>query len=66
MELLTEHLILRTVTEADIKEIAGMWKYPETVSVEDAYKALEKMEQKDDSIDENLLKEAIEVSAQRF
>ena len=44
MELLTEHLILRTVTEADIEEIAGMWKYPETVSVEDAYKALEKME----------------------
>ena len=46
MELLTEHLILRTVTEADIEEIAGMWKYPETVSVEDAYKALEKMEKR--------------------
>ena len=44
MELLTHDLILRPVTENDLDEIAGMWKYPEKISREDARKALEKME----------------------
>lgn len=44
MELLTNDLILRPVTEYDLDEIARMWKYPEQVSLEDARKALEKME----------------------
>ena len=44
MELYTNDLILRTVTEADIDEVARNWKYPETISHEDAYKVLEKME----------------------
>ena len=46
MELLTNDLILRTVTEDDIEEIARMWKYPEEISLEDAHRALEKMERR--------------------
>ena len=44
MRLFTKDLILRTVTEGDIPEIARMWRYPNCISIEDAYKALEKME----------------------
>jgi len=46
MKLFTNDLILRTVTEADIEEIAKMWKYPEKVSIEEAHKALELMERR--------------------
>ena len=46
MELLTNDLILRPVTESDIEEIARMWKHPEKISLEDARKVLEKMEQR--------------------
>jgi tryptophanase len=44
MELLTKDLILRPVTEADLTEIARMWRYPQEISLDDARKALEKME----------------------
>lgn len=46
MELLTNDLILRPVTENDIEEIARMWKHPEKISLEDAGKVLEKMKQR--------------------
>lgn len=46
MELQTKELILRPVTENDLPEIARMWRYPETVTLEDARKVLEKMEQR--------------------
>ena len=46
MELLTNDLILRPITESDIEEIARMWKHPEKISLEDARKVLEKMEQR--------------------
>ena len=46
MELLTNDLILRPVTESDIEEIARMWKHPEKISLEDARKVLEKMERR--------------------
>ena len=45
MELLTNDLILRTVTEKDIKEIARMWMYPEATTLENAYLALDKMQE---------------------
>jgi RimJ/RimL family protein N-acetyltransferase len=44
MELLTNDLILRPVTESDMEEIARMWKHPEKISLEDARKVLENME----------------------
>ncbi len=44
MELITNDLILRTVTDCDIEEIARMWKYPEEITIEEAYHALEYME----------------------
>lgn len=44
MELLTKDLILRPVTEADLTEIARMWRYPQEISLDDARKALEKIE----------------------
>ena len=44
MELNTKDLILRTVTADDIEEIARMWRYPQEITLEDAQKALEKME----------------------
>ncbi len=44
MEFLTNDLILRTVTENDIKEIARMWEYPHETTVEKAYEALKYME----------------------
>ena len=44
MKLVTKDLILRAVTEADLEEIARMWKYPEIISLDDARKALAKME----------------------
>lgn len=44
MELNTKDLILRTVTADDIEEIARMWRYPQQITLEDAQKALEKME----------------------
>ena len=46
MELLTNDLILRPVTESDINEIARMWKDPEKTSLADARKVLETMEQR--------------------
>lgn len=44
MELVTKSLILRSVTELDINEIARMWKYPEKTTIEDAHDALAYME----------------------
>lgn len=44
MELLTEDLILRTVTKGDIKEIARMWDYPHEITLGKAYEALRGME----------------------
>lgn len=44
MEFLTNDLILRTVTENDIEEIARMWEYPNTTTVDKAYEALKYME----------------------
>ena len=44
MEFLTNDLILRTVTNSDIEEIVKMWAYPEVITVENAYNALEYME----------------------
>ena len=44
MKLFTKDLILRTVTADDIAEIARMWRYPDVISTEEAYKALAKME----------------------
>lgn len=44
MKFITKDLILRTVTENDIKEIARMWEYPEEISMDKAYEALRYME----------------------
>ena len=44
MKLLTDALILRTLTSADIAEIARMWRYPNQISTEEAQKVLAKME----------------------
>lgn len=44
MELHTDDLVLRTVTEDDILEIARMWEYPRETTVEKTRQVLEKME----------------------
>lgn len=44
MKFLTDDLILRTVTENDIDEIARMWEYPNTTTADKAYEALKYME----------------------
>lgn len=41
MKLHTKDLILRTVSEKDIDEISRMWEYPNEISKQKAYKALE-------------------------
>ncbi len=43
MEFKTNDLILRTVTENDIKEIARMWEYPHETTIDKAYEALKYM-----------------------
>ena len=45
MEIFIDEIILRTVTEGDIEEIARMWDCPNEVTIEDAYQALKYMEQ---------------------
>ena len=45
MEIFTDELILRTVTESDIDEIVRMWNYPNEETLENAYQALEYMQQ---------------------
>lgn len=44
MEIKTNDLILRTMTENDIEEIARMWKYPHETTIDKAYEALKYME----------------------
>ena len=44
MEIRTNDLILRTVTENDIEEIARMWEYPHETTIDKAYEALKYME----------------------
>lgn len=44
MRLETDGLILRTVNEADLDEVARMWKYPKAVSHKAAREALAYME----------------------
>ncbi len=44
IELLTDDLVLRTVTENDIEEVERMWMYPNVTTRENAYQALEYME----------------------
>lgn len=44
MKLLTKDLILRTVNENDINEIARMWEYPSQITLEKANEALKYME----------------------
>ena len=43
MQFLTKDLILRTVTDEDIAEIARMWEYPRQTTIDKAYEALEYM-----------------------
>ena len=43
MEIKTNDLILRTVTENDIEEIARMWEYPHETTIDKAYEALKYM-----------------------
>ncbi len=43
LKLLTNDLILRTVTIQDIEEVARMWMYPNVTTIEEAHKALENM-----------------------
>lgn len=43
MEFVTNDLIIRTVTENDIKEIARMWEYPQETTIDKAYEALKYM-----------------------
>ena len=43
MRLMTNDLILRTVTESDLEEIARMWEYPHETTLENARRALEHM-----------------------
>lgn len=43
MELKAKDLILRTVTKNDIAEIARMYEYPNTISLENAEKAINTM-----------------------
>jgi len=45
VEIFTDELILRTVTESDIDEIVRMWNYPNEETLENAYQALEYMQQ---------------------
>ena len=44
MEFKTNDLILRTVTDNDIEEIARMWEYPHETTIDKAYEALKYME----------------------
>ena len=44
MEIKTNDLVLRTVTENDIGEIARMWEYPHETTIDKAYEALKYME----------------------
>ncbi|MDE5742608.1 MAG: GNAT family N-acetyltransferase [Oscillospiraceae bacterium] len=44
MKFLTNDLILQTVTENDIDEIARMWEYPNETTVDKAYETLKYME----------------------
>ena len=44
MEFLTDDLILRTVTDNDIEEIARMWEYPHETTIDKAYEALNYIE----------------------
>lgn len=44
MEIRTDDLILRTVTENDIEEIARMWEYPHETTIDKAFEALKYME----------------------
>lgn len=44
--LSTKDLVLRTVSEVDIDEIARMWKHPEKISLDEAHKVLATMEQR--------------------
>ena len=37
--VLTNDLILRTVTENNIKEIARMWEYPKEITLDKVYEA---------------------------
>ena len=55
MNFLTTDLILRTVTENDIEEIARMWEYPNTTTVDKAYEALKYMEDTHSQIRRNRL-----------
>ena len=43
MEIRTNDLILRTVTENDIEEIARMWEYPHETTIDKEYEALKYM-----------------------
>ena len=43
-ELYTRDLILRTVTQDDLKEIARMWEYPRETTIDHAREALRYME----------------------
>ncbi len=45
MELYTDHLMLKTVTDSDIDEVARMWKYEKgSISPEDARRAIAYMQ----------------------
>ena len=44
MQFLTKDLILRTVTDDDIEEIARMWEYPQQTTIDKVYEALNYME----------------------
>ncbi len=44
MEFLTNDLILRTVTDGDMEEIARMWEYPHETTADKAREALQSME----------------------
>ena len=46
MELHTKELVLRSLSESDISEIAVMWRYPETLSTDAARAVLENMERR--------------------
>lgn len=43
MQLLTNDLILRTVTDKDIEEVARMWMYPDVTTIENAYQVVKNM-----------------------
>ena len=44
MKFLTNDLILRTVTDSDMEEIARMWEYPHEATADKAREALQNME----------------------